>query len=96
LIKEGEFMETDTLVRLNESIKQLKSEVVKWRRHLHQNPELSFHEDKTSTFIYDTLQSFGGLEVSRPTKTSVMARLVGKWPGKVLAIRADIDACLRT
>jgi len=30
--------------------------------------------------------------VTRPTKTSVMARLVGKELGKVVAIRADIDA----
>ncbi|TCP20767.1 amidohydrolase [Scopulibacillus darangshiensis] len=71
---------------------QVKSDVVKWRRFLHENPELSFHEEKTSQFIYDTLLSFGGLEVSRPTKTSVMARLIGRQPGKTLAIRADIDA----
>jgi amidohydrolase len=85
-------MKTDTSVALNNSIKQLKNDVVKWRRQLHQNPELSFREEETSAFIFDTLQSFGGLEVSQPTKTSVMARLIGKRPGKILAIRADIDA----
>src|SRR3712207_7276856 len=40
-----------------------------WRRHLHQNPELSFQEEKTSKFVYETLKSFGGLELSRPTPT---------------------------
>ncbi|MBM7693893.1 amidohydrolase [Peribacillus deserti] len=67
-------------------------QVIKWRRYLHQNPELSFHEEKTSRFIYETLQLFGNLELSKPSKNSVMARLIGKNPGKVLAIRADIDA----
>ncbi|UOF90983.1 M20 family metallopeptidase [Fodinisporobacter ferrooxydans] len=73
-------------------IERIKKEVIDWRRHLHQNPELSFHEEKTSQFVYETLLSFGNLEVTRPTKYSVMARLIGAHPGKTLAIRADMDA----
>ncbi|GCD81010.1 M20 family metallopeptidase [Parageobacillus thermoglucosidasius] len=80
----------------NEEIKRLvdevKEEVIAWRRHLHANPELSFQEEKTAQFVYETLQSFGNLEISRPTKTSVMARLIGPQPGRVVAIRADMDA----
>lgn len=67
-------------------------EVVGWRRHLHHNPEVSYHEEEISRFVYETLESFGGLELSRPTKASVMARLVGESPGRTLAIRADMDA----
>ncbi|WP_342539040.1 M20 family metallopeptidase [Sporosarcina sp. FSL K6-1540] len=73
-------------------IDEVQNEVISWRRYLHEYPELSFQEEKTSEFIYETLQSFGNLEISRPTKTSVMARLIGARRGKVLAIRADIDA----
>ncbi|MDI2587980.1 M20 family metallopeptidase [Psychrobacillus sp. NEAU-3TGS] len=73
-------------------IEEIKDEVIAWRRYLHTHPELSFQEEKTAQFIYETLQSFDNLEVLRPTKTSVMARLIGKRPGKVIAIRADIDA----
>lgn len=73
-------------------VNEVKDEVVIWRRFLHRNPEISFQEEKTSDFVYETLISFGNLEVSRPTKTSVMARLLGEQPGKVLAIRADMDA----
>ncbi|HEU4964519.1 MAG TPA: M20 family metallopeptidase [Bacilli bacterium] len=73
-------------------VDQVKSEVVEWRRYLHRHPELSFHEEKTAQFVYETLASFGGLELSRPTKNSVVARLIGSQPGKVLAIRADMDA----
>ncbi len=70
----------------------LKEELVGWRRHLHRNPELSFHEKETARFVYDTLESFGNLDLSRPTENSVMAMLVGEKPGRTLAIRADIDA----
>jgi amidohydrolase len=67
-------------------------EVVGWRRHLHRNPELSFQEVETSRFVYETLESFGGLELFRPTPTSVVARLVGEKPGRTVALRADMDA----
>ncbi|MGG4494259.1 amidohydrolase [Brevibacillus reuszeri] len=71
---------------------EVAEQVVAWRRYLHQHPELSFQEDKTSQYVYETLESFGNLELSRPTKTSIVARLIGSEPGKVLGIRADIDA----
>lgn len=70
----------------------VRDEVIQWRRYLHQHPELSFKEENTSQFVYDTLQSFGGLKLERPTKTSVVARLIGAHPGNVLAMRADMDA----
>ena len=70
----------------------VRDTVIAWRRALHQDPELSFHEERTSAFVADTLAGFGGLEISRPTPTSVVARLVGEQPGRVLAMRADMDA----
>ncbi len=74
-------------------VEDIGGELVEWRRRLHQNPELSFEEVETSRFVYETLESFGaGLELSRPTETSVLARLVGENPGRTIAIRADMDA----
>lgn len=73
-------------------VDSVKEKVVQWRRYLHQYPELSYQEEHTSQFIYEILQSFQSLTVARPTKTSVIARLKGCKPGKVLAIRADMDA----
>jgi len=71
---------------------ELRELVVQWRRHLHRNPELSFHEAETAQFVEETLTGFGGLEITRPTPTSVMARLVTDRPGPILAMRADMDA----
>ncbi|MDC7126068.1 MAG: amidohydrolase [Spirochaetales bacterium] len=77
---------------LQQMIEKVKEDVIAWRRHFHANPELSFKEYETSKFIYEQLESFGGFELSRPTETSVMARLIGKEGGKTIALRADIDA----
>ena len=68
------------------------AEAVAWRRYLHANPELSFREHETSRFVHETLASFGGLDLERPTDTSVVARLRGDYPGRTLALRADMDA----
>ena len=59
---------------------------------MHRNPELSGEEEETSRYVHETLESFGCLELSRPTETSVVARLVGEESGRTIAIRADIDA----
>ncbi|MFD6441310.1 M20 family metallopeptidase [Peribacillus sp. NPDC060186] len=79
-------------IMIHDLIETVKDEVIGWRRYLHKYPELSFQEEKTAQFVYETLQTFGNLEISRPTKTSIMARLIGQQPGKVIALRADMDA----
>jgi amidohydrolase len=66
--------------------------IISWRRCIHAKPELSFRETETAAFIEETLSSFGHLEISRPTPTSVLALLKGRTKGKSIAIRADIDA----
>lgn len=79
-------------VHVKEKVAAVEKDVVNWRRYLHTYPEISYQEVETSQFVYDTLESFGNLEISRPTETSVMARLIGGKVGKTLAIRADMDA----
>ncbi|MGE7594676.1 amidohydrolase [Peribacillus frigoritolerans] len=79
-------------IMIDDLIEAVKDEVIAWRRYLHKYPELSFQEEKTAQFVYEKLQTFGELEISRPTKTSIMARLIGQQPGKVIALRADMDA----
>ena len=68
-------------------------DAVAWRRHLHAHPEISFQEHETSRWIAEQLEGFGGLTVLRPTTTGVVATLKGGRPGgRVIALRADIDA----
>ncbi|GGK28767.1 N-acyl-L-amino acid amidohydrolase [Deinococcus malanensis] len=73
-------------------ISELSEQLLKWRRHLHMNPEVGFQEHKTAAFIEAELKSMPGLTVTRPTETSVLAVLRGGQPGRTLLLRADIDA----
>ena len=69
------------------------SELVQVRRHLHQHPELSFQEIKTSKFIAQKLKEFNIPFKSGYVKTGIVAIIKGKNPAKkVIALRADMDA----
>ncbi|MBS4210940.1 M20 metallopeptidase family protein [Neobacillus rhizophilus] len=82
----------ERVVDIQKLIEAVEEEIIEWRRHFHENPELSFQEFETSNYVYEKLQSFGNIEVSRVTPTSVMGRLFGSQSGKVLGLRADMDA----
>ncbi|MFN1129775.1 amidohydrolase [Lelliottia nimipressuralis] len=71
---------------------EVKEDVLRWRRHIHAHPELSFQEHKTADYIADALASFGGLTLTRLTPNSVIADLEGAYDGPCFALRADIDA----
>ena len=77
---------------IDNAVTQVKEKVIEWRRHIHQNPELSFKETKTSDYVAGILKSFGNIEVTHPAKTSVLGILKGAKPGKTVAFRADMDA----
>ena len=55
------------------------------------NPEASFEEHKTSERIKKELENMG-IQVSNVAGTGVVGILKGKEDGKVVALRADIDA----
>lgn len=78
--------------RIEKLIDGVRNKVVAWRRHMHANPELSFQEHETAAFIVERLQEIGGIEILRPSGTSVVGRLKGNRPGPTIAIRADFDA----
>ncbi len=75
-----------------EKAEAIEEKVVEWRRHFHQNPELSNREYKTGEKIAVHLKSLG-LEVQTGVAhTGVVAILKGGKPGPVVGLRADIDA----
>jgi len=66
--------------------------VVAWRRDIHQHPELSNREFRTSKLVADHLRALG-LEVRTGiAHTGVVGVLRGGRPGRVVALRADMDA----
>ena len=77
---------------ISEEVLALEPDIIAWRRHMHQNPELSFQEVHTTAYLTEELKKIPGLTLEFPTKTGVVAVLKGVQPGPVLALRADIDA----
>jgi amidohydrolase len=68
------------------------AQVTAWRRDIHQHPELSNRETRTSALVAAQLKKLG-LEVHTGiAHTGVVAILKGGKPGPKLAIRADMDA----
>jgi amidohydrolase len=86
--------------QIRPDIRNLQSSLVEWRRRLHQKPELAFEEQITSEFIQQKLQEWNIPFQAGIANTGVVAMIQsdrgafseGNRPGKVLAIRADMDA----
>ena len=77
----------------NALLKDVEPQLIQWRRHFHEFPELSNREFNTGKYIVDFLKTLPNVEVKYPfAKTGVVAILKGGKPGAVIALRADIDA----
>ena len=70
---------------ISEEVLALEPDIIAWRRHMHQNPELSFQEVHTTAYLTEELKKIPGLTLEFPTKTGVVAVLKGVQPGPVLA-----------
>ncbi|WP_255362748.1 amidohydrolase [Tenacibaculum sp. MAR_2009_124] len=73
-------------------LNDIETKVIKWRRHFHENPELSNREFNTAKIIAKHLKSLGIDTQENVAKTGVVGVLKGPSGDKVVALRADIDA----
>jgi amidohydrolase len=73
-------------------IQAMQSQLVEWRRKLHQRPELGFRERITSDFVSQKLTEWQIPHETGIAQTGIVAIVSGSQPGPVLAIRADMDA----
>ena len=81
-------LDADTEAR----IEALEPQVIAWRRHFHEHPELSNREFQTAATIAEHLRSLGMDVQTEVAHTGVVGVLVGGLPGPVVALRADMDA----
>jgi amidohydrolase len=72
--------------------KSVLDDVVDLRRHFHEQPEVSFSEHQTSTYLRERLREMGLDMKTCPTETGAVALLDTGRPGKTVMLRADIDA----
>ncbi|WP_088840640.1 M20 family metallopeptidase [Listeria sp. ILCC797] len=79
--------------QLMQMLEERKDEMIQIRRHLHEHPELSFHEVETAKFIQNF---YKGKDVEVATEVgnghAVVVTIKGGKPGKTIALRADFDA----
>jgi metal-dependent amidase/aminoacylase/carboxypeptidase family protein len=83
-------------VKIDKLSNDIEGKVIEWRRHIHENPELSNREFNTAKYIAKHLRTLG-IEVQDGfAKTGVVGLLQGGLPGKVVAFITDMDALLLT
>ena len=79
-------------MNFNDEACALLPEIQRHRRMIHQHPELSFHEEKTTAYIQKELEALG-IEVTRfDDYYGLIGTLRGGKQGKTVLLRADIDA----
>lgn len=77
--------------QINQRADDIEQQVIEWRRHFHENPELSNREFETADYIATYLNELGLEVTTGVAKTGVVALLKGGKPGPVIGLRADID-----
>lgn len=81
-----------TSEELLQEAKRLHAQLISWRRHLHQHPELGFEELETAKFVQEKLAALGIEYKGSVGKTGVVGLIKGEEPGPTVALRADMDA----
>ncbi|MEH6944595.1 M20 metallopeptidase family protein [Bacillus sp. JJ722] len=82
----------NVLEEIEQKLTENYHNIVGWRRHLHQNPELSFQEEETAKYIKEKLIEFGVDVKTGIGGYGLTGMLKGNQPGKTIALRADFDA----
>ncbi len=77
--------------QIDDMADRLERKVIDWRRDIHENPELSNREFRTAEKVAAHLRSLGMEVKTGVAHTGVVGLLKGGKPGKVVALRADMD-----
>ena len=81
-----------SLDSLSDAFDRIEPKVIAWRRDIHEHPELSNREFRTSKLVAEHLRSIDVDEVRTGiAHTGVVGILRGGKPGPVIALRADMD-----
>ena len=81
------------LVDLIESdIQEVMTNVIEWRHHFHEYPELSNREFETAKYIKSKLEDMGLNVETGIAHTGLIAMIRGQKEGPLMALRADMDA----
>lgn len=82
----------DVRQQISSKAEEIFGQVVEWRRHFHENPELSNREEETAAYVAEYLRSLGMEVKTGVAHTGVVGILKGGKEGPVVGLRADMDA----
>lgn len=80
------------LQAIDAAVNGVAGKMVNWRRDIHAHPELSGQEVRTAKLVAEHLKRLGMDVQTGVGGTGVVGTLRGGLPGKVVALRADMDA----
>ncbi|ARS37655.1 amidohydrolase [Pontibacter actiniarum] len=83
--------DTKLMAKASTLADKVEPQVIEWRRHFHEHPELSNRETETAARIAAELKKMGIEVETGVAKHGVVGILKGGKPGPVVALRADID-----
>ncbi len=86
----GGFLQKEDILKSAETI---KDELIRIRRDIHAHPEIGRQEKRTSELVANKLRELGLDVRTNVAETGVIGTLTGKYPGKTILMRADMD-CL--
>jgi len=78
--------------RIDAAAAKVESKVIACRRDIHEHPELGNREVRTAKIVADRLRELGIEVQEHVAHTGVVGLLRGGKPGKVVGLRADMDA----
>ena len=78
-------------MNIKKEIEGFRNDMTKWRRDIHQHPELGFVEHRTSKIVAEKLEEFG-LEVNTGLAKTGVVGTIRNGEGPSIGLRADLDA----
>ncbi len=78
--------------KIKQTASEILDEIIEYRRHIHQNPEIAFEEFETANYITEILQKYD-IDIDKSFgENAVIGIIKGSTANNVIALRADIDA----
>ncbi len=76
---------------IHPEVAAIEQQLIAWRRHFHQQPEIGFEEHETGRYIVELLRDID-VEIQHPVARTGVVALMRNGDGPVIALRADMDA----
>ena len=80
------------MINVLDEVRKVESDIISWRRDLHQIPELGLVLPKTTKYIKDRLDEMGIEYYTLVDGNAIVGIIKGGKDGKTIALRADMDA----